>query len=150
VTAEEAIAFIRRHGVVLEAGSGPVPSLVEVIVGTPVRGNWWSHPRGMEIFQLTRAVRASRQILVCRLVSGKVTFVHRTLWPALVRAAEHFSRSDLAQLREEHTSSGRHVVATIAFPDWAPASISTRAGKLSIESALDLLPAALLEQRRAT
>jgi hypothetical protein len=143
VTSTEAIAFIRRHGIVLEAGSGTVPALVAAIVGAPIRGNWWSHPRGKEIFQITRAVRASAQILVCRLVAGKVTFVHRRLWPALVRAAEHFSSAHLARLNEEHTSSGRHVVTTIEFPTWVPVAVSAQARKLTESAALATVNACL-------
>jgi hypothetical protein len=139
VTPSDAIAFIRGHGVVLEAAAGSVPTLVEAIVGTPIRGSWWSHPRGKEIFQVTRAVRSSQQILVCRLVSGKVTFVHRKLWPALVRSAGRFPLAHLARLSEEHTSSGRHVVKAIPFPAWVPASVSVQAGKLTEHAALGIL-----------
>jgi hypothetical protein len=59
VTSREALAFVRRHGVVLEAAAGPVPCLAEAIAGAPVRGSWWSHPRSHEIFALTRVVRDS-------------------------------------------------------------------------------------------
>ena len=139
MTPNEAIAFIHGHGVVLEAAAGSVPSLVEAIIGTSIRGSWWSHPRGREIFQITRAVRSSHQILVCRLISGKVTFVHSRLWPALVRSAARFPLAHLARLREEHTSSGRHIVNTIPFPAWVPASVSVQAGKLTEPAALAIL-----------
>ena len=59
MTLREATAFIRKHGVVLEAARGPVPSLAEAVAGGPIRGSWWSHPKGRAIFALTRAVRAS-------------------------------------------------------------------------------------------
>jgi hypothetical protein len=36
-------------------------------------GSWWGHAKGHEIFWLTRAVRDSGDVLVCRLVGGKVT-----------------------------------------------------------------------------
>ena len=139
MTSREAIAFVRRHGVALESASGPVPALAEAIVGAPVGGNWWSHPRGKEIFRVTRALRASEQILVCRLVAGKVTFVHRRLWPALVRSAERFPLAHLARLSEVHTASGRHVVKSVAFPSWVPTPISARARKLTERAALDML-----------
>ena len=87
MTARQALAFIRKHGVVLEAAQGPGPSLAEVIAGEPVRGSWWSHPKSHEIFAVTRAIRDSDDVLVCRLIKGKITFVHRRMWPALVRAA---------------------------------------------------------------
>ena len=139
VTPNDAIAFIRGHGVVLEAAAGSVPSLVEAIIGARIRGSWWSHPRGKEIFQVTRAVRSSEKILVCRLISGKVTFVHCKLWPALVRSAGRFPLAHLARLSEEHTSSGRHVVKAIPFPAWVPASVSVQARKLTEHAALGIL-----------
>ena len=92
MTAAEALAFVRKHGVVLEAATGPVPSLASAIAGAPIRGSWWSHAKGREIFKLTRAVRDSPDILVCRLVDGKVTYVHRRLWAALVCASKRFRR----------------------------------------------------------
>jgi len=77
MTSRQALAFIRTHGVVLESAQGPVPSLAEVIAGELVRGSWWSHPKSHEIFAVTRAVRDSDDVLVCRLIKGKITFVHR-------------------------------------------------------------------------
>ena len=91
MTTDQALAFVREHGVVLEAAHGPVPSLTEAIAGGPVPGSWWSHPKSQEIFAVTRAIRDRDDVLVCRLIKGKVTFVHRRLWPALVRAAAHCS-----------------------------------------------------------
>jgi hypothetical protein len=139
VTPRQALAFVRKHGVVLEAARGPVPSLADAIAGEPIRGSWWSHSRGQEIFALTRAVRDSDQVLVCRLVHGKITYVHRRLWPAVIRAAERFPRADLAQVSEVHTSTGRHLKKTIAFPKWVPAEISRAAARLDEPKALAAL-----------
>ncbi|HVR44082.1 MAG TPA: hypothetical protein VMS56_11640 [Thermoanaerobaculia bacterium] len=136
MTPRQALAFIRKHGIVLEAAQGPVPSLAEAIAGGAVRGNWWSHPKSQEIFAVTRAIRDSEDVLVCRLVKGKVTFVHRRLWPALVRAAHRFPSDRLAQVREVHTSSGRHATTEVAFPDWVPQSVRADARTLSEEAAL--------------
>jgi hypothetical protein len=36
MTADDAIAFIRQHGVVLASGKGPVPRLTEAIVGETI------------------------------------------------------------------------------------------------------------------
>jgi len=131
----QALAFVRRHGVVLEAAAGPVPSLAETIAGAPIRGSWWAHPRGREIFALTRAVRGSDEVLVCRLVEGKVTYVHRRLWAPLVRAAHCFPRERLALVREVHTSSGRHVARETAFPTWVPPELAAAAAELTEEQA---------------
>ena len=55
-----ALAFVRRHGLVLERARGPVPNLAEAIAGARIRGSWWGHPKAQKIFSLTRAVRGSR------------------------------------------------------------------------------------------
>ena len=136
MNARQALAFIRKHGVVLEAARGPVPSLAEVIAGEAVHGSWWSRSKRQEIFAVTRAIRDSDNVLVCRLIKGKITFVHRRLWPALVRAAGQFPSDHLSQLREVHTSSGRHMIKEIPFPDWVPSSVLAVARSLSEESAL--------------
>jgi hypothetical protein len=136
MTLLQALAFIRKHGVVLEAGQGPVPSVAEAIAGEPVRGSWWAHPKSHEIFAVTRAIRDSDDVLVCRLIKGKITFVHRRLWPALVRAAGRLPSHHLSQVLEGHTSSGRHVTKEIPFPDWVPSDVRVAARQLSEESAL--------------
>src|SRR5437867_2213126 len=115
MTSRAALAFVRRHGVVLEGARGPVPNLAETVAGKPIRGSWWGHPKGHEIFLLTRAVRASRDVLVCRLVGHKVTYVHRRLWPAVVRLARAFPQDDLAALQEIHTPRGRHELRVVPF-----------------------------------
>src|SRR5258707_4826706 len=79
------LEFMARHGVVLASAKGPVPNLAEAIAGEPIRGSWWSHRKGSEIFLGLGVVGDSPDVLCFRLVEGKVTFVHRRLRPALVR-----------------------------------------------------------------
>ena len=136
MTSRQAAAFVRKHGVVLESAAGPVPSLAVAIAGGPIRGSWWSHPRSHEIFELTQEIRDREDVLVCRLVKGKITFVHRRLWPALVRAEKRFPKKQLAQVREVHTTSGRHVAQETAFPKWVPAEVTAEASGLSLEAAV--------------
>ena len=139
MTPKQALTFVKTHGVVLEAARGPVPSLAEAVAGGPFRGSWWSHPKSREIFALTRLVRESDDVLVCRLVAGKITFVHRRLWPALVRAAHHLPRKRLSRVGEVHTRLGRHVTRELAFPKWVPREVTAAAEHLSEEGALEAL-----------
>ena len=104
----EGLAFVKRHGVVLQAARGPVPSLAEAIAGGPIRGSWWGHPKGREIYRVADAICESPDVLVCKLVDGKVTFIHRRLWPALVKLASRFRQEQLAKVWNEHTRSGAH------------------------------------------
>ena len=134
-----ALDFVRQHGVVLASGKGPVPRLAEVVAGEPVHGSWWGHSRGREIFRVFQSLRQSNDILVCRLIGGKITFVHRRLWPALVRAADNFTDKQLAQVHEEHTSAGRHVTHEVPYPTWVPAEVHAEAARLSEAEALKAL-----------
>jgi hypothetical protein len=136
MTTRQALAFVRTHGVVLEAAHGPAPSLAEAIAGGPVRGSWWSHPKSHEIFAVTRALRGNDDVLVCRLIKGKVTLIHRRVWPALVRSARRLPSDRLARVREVHTKLGHHVTDEVPFPDWVPASVRAAARRLSEDAAL--------------
>ena len=136
MTPRQAAAFVRKHGVALESAAGPVPSLAVAIAGGPIRGSWWAHPKSHEIFELTQTIRCRQDVLVCRLVNGRVTFVHRRLWPALVSAAKRFPRRQLAQVREVHTISGRHIAKEVAFPKWVPAEVTAEASLLPEEDAV--------------
>ena len=145
----DVLAFVRQHGVVLESHKGPVPNVAEAVAGTPIRGSWWNHPAGKQIFRATRLVRDSEQILVCRLVEGKITYVHRRMWPALVRLAGRFNKKALAAIREEHSASGAHRVVSLPFPRWVPVNIRNRAKSLSdAEAAIQLGPWATALVRR--
>ena len=137
------MAFVRKHGVVLMSARGPVPNLAQAIAGEPIRGSWWGHPKSHHMYALFEAVRDSRQVLVCRLVGGKVTFVHRDRWPALVRLAAGLPKRGLAALREEHTAKGSHRTVLTPFPRWVPRQVLARAKRLSVAQAAASLPACL-------
>lgn len=135
-TAEDAMAFVRERGVVLASAKGSAPSLVEAIVGQPIKGSWWAHPEGKHIYATLGFVTESEEVLVCRLVGGKITLVHRRLWPALARLAERFSPEQISRVREEHTASGRHVSHAVPFPEWAPQAVMQEARALSEQEAI--------------
>lgn len=150
MTSGQAIEFVKAHGVVMESASGLLPSLVRAIVGEDVHGSWWAHPEGKRIFQVTRAVRASPEILVCRLVGGKITLVHERVWSALVRLAGRFRPERIARLTEQHTPTGRHRVSAIAFPEWVPADVLEQAAALTTDAAAAMLGPVVLDASAVT
>lgn len=129
------ISFVRQHGVVLESAKGHVPNLADAVVGGAIRGSWWKHPEAKNIFRATRLVRDSDDVLVCRLIEGKITYVDRRLWPALVSLSAYFNRENLSAIREEHSPSGAHIVKTLPFPKWVPSTVLNAAKALSEEKA---------------
>ena len=58
-----------------------LPSMVAHIAGGPVRGSWWGHPRGREIFNAASALGEHPDCAVLPLIDGRQTFVHRRLFP---------------------------------------------------------------------
>jgi hypothetical protein len=135
----EAIDFVQRHGVVLQAAHGPVPNLAEAIAGEPIRGSWWGHAKGREIFRAAQAISESPDVLVCRFIDGKVTYVHRRVWAALVKLAPRLGKGRLARVWDEHTESGAHVSRRIPFPKWVPRDVMEEAETLTVIEAEQVL-----------
>ena len=117
---QQALAFVEQHGVVLASARGKVPTLTEAIVGAPIKGSWWGHPEGKRIFAVLSEVQEHDDILVCRLQAGKLTLVHRRLWPAVAALAGELPAQALARVLQVHTASGKHVNEEIPFPQWLP------------------------------
>jgi hypothetical protein len=147
-TVLESLAFVREHGVVLASANGAVPRLTEAIIGEPIKGNWWTHAQSRKIYGVLKAVSDSDEVLVCRLIDGKITLVHRRLWPSLVRLAGHFAPERLARVREEHTPTGRHVNREVPFPGWVPADVTEQAKAIGERQALAAFGAWTLEKTR--
>ena len=131
VNARDALAFVEREGIVLQSARGRVPNLAEFVAGERIRGSWWGHAKGHEIFHAVTHVVDSGEVLVCPLVDGKVTFVHRRLWPALVRLAVRLGPEGLAQISQEHTASGHHERRVTPYPKWVPREVARDAARLS-------------------
>jgi hypothetical protein len=129
-----------EHGMLLASARGPIPNVAEIVAGEPIKGSWWGHPAGHDIFGVLNDLAASPDVVRLRLVRGRVTLVHRRLWPALVRLEDRFDPATLAAIDEEHTPSGRHRTTATAFPDWVPAEVMQEASRLSEDEALALLP----------
>ena len=136
LSADDALAFVEERGVVLVSAKGSGSSLVEAIAGRPIKGSWWADPEARRIYAVLGIVTESGEVLVCRLANGKLTLVHRRLWPALVRLAGRFPPERLAWVRQEHTAAGHHLNREIVFPQWLPAGVAEEAGALDEEQAL--------------
>ena len=136
---KQVLAWMKKCGIAVESARASVPSLAYAVAGAPIRGSWWAHPKGKEIFRLSRVIRRSPDVLVCRLVDGKITYVHRRMWPALVSLAGRFSKERLSALNEVHTLAGKHKLLVTPFPDWVPKEVLQAARKLTEEEAASQL-----------
>jgi len=144
MTARRALAFIRKHGLLMQSAHVPgVPVLVDYIAGSTVRGSWWGHPMGRQIFKVLSEVHDSNEVVALRLIEGKLTLAHRRAWPALVALAGELGRARLAAVRESHTPSGRHETTSIPFPEWVPGDVLAEARTIEIDKARFICAAAL-------
>ena len=90
------MAVLIDHGMVLESAKGPLPNLAELIAGEPIRGSWWGHPAGHEIFERLNELADSPDVVRTRLVNKRVTLIHRRVWAALVVVADQLPVERLA------------------------------------------------------
>ncbi len=136
-------AWVCEHGGVLQSARGPVPNLAEQIAGEPIRGSRCGHPSGREICAVLNRLRASDDVVATRLIDGRVTLLHRHIWPALARVADRYPAERLAAIDEQHTAPGAHHTVELAFPEWIPPQNIAAATLLTLDQALAQLPACL-------
>jgi hypothetical protein len=139
VNARQATKFVESHGVVSQSARGPVPNLADAIAGTAIKGSWWGHAKGRQIFRAAKAICENPDVLVCKLIEGKITYVHRRLWPALVKLAPRFPTERLAKVWNEHTRTGAHQSKQRRFPSWVPPEVQKQAKALTVADAEKLL-----------
>ena len=77
---------LKKHGLLLLQDAA-LPSVASLVAGEPVSGSWWGHKKGRDIWLASEALADHPDVLTVKLVSGKVTFVHRRLWPAVLSVA---------------------------------------------------------------
>ena len=94
---ESLLSELSAYGLLLQQDL-QLPNVVATVAGEPLHGSWWSHPAGHAIFDRLNALAAHPDVLTTRLVSGKVTFVHRRLWPAVLAAATERAAWQFARL----------------------------------------------------
>jgi hypothetical protein len=78
-----AMAKLRRLGLLLETDVR-LPSVASLIAGEPISGSWWSHAAGQKIFATLGQFEDHADVMFTKLISGKVTLVHRKLWPEIL------------------------------------------------------------------
>jgi hypothetical protein len=119
VPLQRLIAGLKQHRLLLQTDTR-LPNVCALVTGGPVSGSWWAHAQSHDIFQLNCALAEHPDVLVTKLVSGKITYVDRALWSALVtigRAREPWqlerlsadARSLLAQVDRADIETDRHL-----------------------------------------
>jgi hypothetical protein len=77
------LAKLKELGLLLQTDAN-LPNVCALVAGKPVRGSWWAHPRSHEIFRVNGELGEHPDVLVSKLISGKITYLHRPLWAAVM------------------------------------------------------------------
>lgn len=81
--ADRVFTVLRKTGLLVQQDKA-LPSVVGTITGEALRTSWWSHPKGRIIFAALSELAEHPDVLFTKLLHGKITLVHRRLWPALL------------------------------------------------------------------
>jgi hypothetical protein len=132
---ENAYAVLKEQGWLLVADPA-LPCLATMVAGEPIRGSWWGHPAGKAIYALAEELQNRPDVMVVKLVGGKLTYVHERLWPALLGVAmanEPWQTTKLSPeakwLQGRVVAQGRIRLDQMLHADWAARDLA-RAAKL--------------------
>lgn len=77
---------IAKHGLLLLQDKTAL-DVVSILSGEKLSTSWWSHAAGQKIFACLERLDDDADVLTTRLVAGKITYIHRRLWPAFLAIA---------------------------------------------------------------
>jgi hypothetical protein len=78
---------LSRWGMILEQDK-LLPSVASIIAGGPLNSSWWGNPAARGTCEALQALDEREDVVSVKLVSGRVTFVLKRLWPALLGVAQ--------------------------------------------------------------
>lgn len=76
---DKVFAQLTEDGLLLLSDAN-LPSVSGLIANEKLRGSWWSHKSAQAIFNVAEMLEDHADVMIMKLISGKVTFVHRSLW----------------------------------------------------------------------
>jgi hypothetical protein len=79
----ELLGRLREFDLLLDTDA-KFPNVAALLAGETVRGSWWAHPKAQEIYRVASELRGHPDVLAIKLVSAKITFIHRPLWMAVL------------------------------------------------------------------
>jgi hypothetical protein len=83
---ERVFQLLEELGLLLVSGT-EIPDVRRLISNSTAKGSWWADPAAQQIFNVNENLEDHPDVVVTKLVSRKVTFVHRNLWNHLFSVA---------------------------------------------------------------
>jgi hypothetical protein len=111
---------IAKHGILLVQDKIAL-DVVGILAGEKLSTSWWGHAAGRKIFACLERLDDDPDVLATRLVAGKITYVHRRLWAALLAIARSYTSwqtnglsTDAMRLFDSVKKSGRRATGRAA------------------------------------
>jgi hypothetical protein len=82
MTLEEVLDRLREFDLLVDTDP-KFPSVTALVAGDTGGRSWWAHPQAKQMYGLSCALRNHPDVLMVKLISGKLTFIHRPSWPAI-------------------------------------------------------------------
>jgi len=83
---DEVFRRLSSDGLLLLLDSS-LPSVATIVSKKKIKGSWWAHEDSHKIFTVSEMLADHPDVLVIKLLSNKVTFVHRELWQTIYSIA---------------------------------------------------------------
>ena len=106
---DEVFLQLEKFGLLLLSDSA-LPNVSRIVAGEKISGSWWSHKAGQKIFAVCEMLEDHADVLIMKLVSNKVTFVHRELWGRVYSigvARDDWQLKKLSPVAKQITQSSR-------------------------------------------
>lgn len=76
---DEVFLHLEKFGLLLLSDSS-LPNVSLLVADKKISGSWWSDEAAHKIFAVSEMLEDHPDVMIMKLVSNKVTFVHRELW----------------------------------------------------------------------
>jgi hypothetical protein len=106
---EQAVMKVLAERGLLLVQDKELPSVVGLLLRGSLATSWWGHPDAQRVFDALTALGDRDDVLITKLLHGKDTLVHRTLWSALSTVGSAREPWQLASLPAASTKLLREV-----------------------------------------
>ena len=83
MTIEDLLERLQEFDLLLDTDP-KLPSVTGLVAGGTGGRSWWAHPQAKQMYRLSCGLRDHPDVLMVKLISRKLTFIYRPLWPAIV------------------------------------------------------------------
>ena len=131
--------FVTSNQIVAESAKLGCLTAIGFMVRQEFAGSWWSLPEASRLYNTLQRIRNHPRILVCRLLAGRVTYVHSDSWEPLLALENCLPEGALDRIVERHLRSGKHEVVKVSPAEWAPLETKQRVAHLAKKASIELL-----------